>query len=263
MFPRGRMYSDQVGQWSPKDIRTGHSTREAVSHGNEVKCLDKPAMGGSHCMHSTARGFQTGCATATGTAQCRTVQDSWWPQNSPVRRRPRSRSSISSNRRSIPLSPRYNTLGRLDSPAGAGGSGSGGRLASGSSSASPCSAIYCGPSRLVIPSNETEWNQGRRLRDVPNNTRGQMRRDEECSYGQSPPASRRYRNRGGGVGVRGRLRQPFSSWSRFGGRVSRQSRTRSSSVDSEEEHRRSRSREKGRRRRQVTDAGVLIIALRH
>ncbi|XP_026193612.1 splicing factor U2af large subunit B [Cyclospora cayetanensis] len=106
--------------------------------------------------------------------------------------------------------------------------------------------------RFLHRREEAEWREGRRRlreRSWDPTDRGTGRGDHMERRSPTTRGPCRRGNRGGGMGVRGRGRQPFPSWGRFGGR-GRRSPSYSPSVDSEEEYRRSRSRERARRRRQ-------------
>lgn len=260
MFPRGRMYSDQVGQWSPRQRRHVHSVREGTPGGgseeDETGGLDGPTSGASHIMYHDARGSRPRCR-ASDNMHGRIRQGSWVCRQSPAGRKASSRSSSRSSRGSSSKSSCYGLTRRLDTPGG------GELLASHSRRAfegrSPCRRRTSRgrPRHLpVCPEEQPGWHRRHRVRDNPTSATGpgdlgSGGDSNACVTLSPPPPPWGRRNRGGGVGIRGRGRPPFSAWGRFGGKRGRHSRSYSPSVDSDEDHRRSRSRERARRRRQV------------
>lgn len=255
MFPRGRMYSDQVGQWSPREYRNGHSERirapEAGSEGGETGRIYGPASGASHSMCYGVRGSRD-CYRASDKARGRSTE----PSSSEAGRKTSSPSSSRSSRRSSSQSPCYGLLRRLDSPGGGEQLESHSRTFEGRSPFRPGTS-RCRPHRLPeFRGEQPEWHGRRRLRGNPTSMTGSggVGSVGDCINVRStlspPPPPWGCRNRGGGMGIRGRGRPPFSSRGRFGGKRGPHSPSYSASVDFQEDHRRSRSRERARRRRQ-------------
>ncbi|KAL8436500.1 hypothetical protein Efla_006751 [Eimeria flavescens] len=222
MVTRGRMYSDQVDQWSCRRRRDSsaaaserHSRFPHAAEGEEG-FLGPPASRASHRMHAAPQ-MQGGP-----------------PPRSP-NRSPSSRSFYGHSRRV--------SVSSADSQAAASGSRrrSGGLSPSGPLGHRAGRQKPDGRGRRQARENETNSFGGSRVRLWEG--RSNMR--------SASPVLRGRRSRGGGVGFRGRgRREAFPSWGHLGSKRRRTSPSPSPSIDSVEDHRRSRSREKARRRRQ-------------
>lgn len=258
MFRRGRMYSDKVGQWSPKSLRNAHHTIEKailrVPAGAEAEGQAEIEAGASHHLHVDARGRSVHGSKGNNA--------SWQDRrNPPVFRRVPNRSRSSSSVRSgLQSSSSYSLMRRSASPDGGEHTGQNTRqntrqpYYAGRSPGPRISSNHRHHHPLDRREGQHEVYERRRLRDdlISDAGHGEVGRWDGCSNSQSPAAPPRIRriNRGGGVGIRGRGRQAFGAWGRFGGRDRRRSHSYSPTADSEEDHKRSRSREKARRRRQ-------------
>lgn len=249
------MYSDQVGEWSPRNHSSQPFAAEEIAawapQGDETQDLEVPEFGASHRIYPNDRGPPSRCPAGEGVHRL-LGKGYLQGRHSPAGRRASSRNGAS--RRSGPASPAHGMMCRYASPTGVEDARGSTRGPTPGCSPLPSWATRRRARELLnCREGQPDWHERSPLRDDPvrSSERGGMGRYEGCKGMQSPPLPpRNSRNRGGGIGIRGRGRHIFSSWGRVGGGGRRRSRSCTSVVDFEEDHKRSRSRERARRRRQ-------------
>lgn len=256
MIPRGKMYSDQVGQWSPRNSRrSGQAALDEANQGHSAgddAGRDYARSGAAHRLHSTERGSLKRPSQGEAATVGRGGFERWQANRHHPASRRRVRNSSAMSMRSPPPNCSQGLQLHIASPeCSEGDLGGSRRQPSAGRSPQHLGGSRCRP----LPQSPQRYGRHHVRGDEASGAAGSAagRWNDQDTTNPCPSYSRGRRyNCGGGMGLRGRGRQPFPTWGRFGGRARGRNRSRSPTMDSDEEHRRSRSREKARRRRQVS-----------